>query len=171
MRELTRMTQDDGPIRNIDRYLGARAYEKIAGERFAERVALTDEALTEIQMRLIKMRGMAIRSSGAALSDEERAVCQMEVDYLKEEIDVLASAISEVNGEEFDAADRDPALTEAEMDRALARAAEILDELYGRSGFDDAKAPQTADDSGEGPRRGLPGLDDDEVSDWMKSLM
>jgi flagellin-like hook-associated protein FlgL len=155
------MTQNYGPIKNIDRYLGARVYEKIAGERFVERVALVDSALAEMQTRLIKMRGIAVKSSGGLLSDEERAECQRSVDVLKKEIDGLASLISQ---------DDDHAIAGKEMDRTLSSAAEILNEL---KGFGDQKDPGAANGSGGAPSKGSSenGLDDEDVADWMRSLM
>ncbi|MDR3254634.1 MAG: hypothetical protein LBT31_03600 [Synergistaceae bacterium] len=166
------MTQNYGPIKNIDKFLGARAYEKIAGERLAERFAVTDGALAELLRRLIRMRGIAVRSSGDLISNEERALFQREVDSIKKEIDEIAEAISSIceapraPGGDLEAAAR-------EMDSALSNAVEILNELDSLN--DPGASAGSAELSGPGPdtaeNTGADRLDDDELTDWMNSLM
>ncbi|MDR1943475.1 MAG: hypothetical protein LBQ19_01500 [Synergistaceae bacterium] len=84
--------------RNIDRYLGARVYEKISGKGFVERLAATDTTLSEITGKLIAMRGIALESihlpqDGDA--DSKRLELQARIDSLKKEITDIASSFSE----------------------------------------------------------------------------
>jgi wobble nucleotide-excising tRNase len=142
---------------NLNRYIGAKAYENIAGKGFVEKLTLVDKALFEILRRLVRMRVLAIKSATAKQPDEtesELAARQKEVKCLEEEINAIASLLSAFQETDVSKIKDEllPVIDQADSD--LSRAMKMLEEITG------AGAEKAKNDPLENPQ----------IADWMNSL-
>ena len=105
------MTTDYG---NINKYLAAKTYKatlSIVERDAGEPRTVGDVMLLEILKRLHGMREIAVRAARLPLSDEERQICQDEIDRLKEEITGFAESIPPMAGPYADMRAIDDAIT------------------------------------------------------------
>lgn len=89
-------------------------------------VTVADIMLIEILKRLERMRDIAMRAANLPLSQEERRICQTEIDRLKEEINEFSRAVSDTRGESVQIPDEAIPHNMLQIDEALDRISRMV---------------------------------------------
>lgn len=142
---------------NINRYLAAKTYRatlSILEKGVDEPRSVGDMMLLEILKRLQGMREVAVRAARLPLSDEERRICQGEIEKLKEEIESFAASIPPTP---------EPNADMGAIDDAIARISDMLAEW-------EERAPGRTDVPADAPQSENQ-REEEKIARWMDSLM